>query len=115
MLALDFDIGASRAEPALPLVDQALSWVMAAFAHAGASPTIGTRLGVLLAQAGLADVQGFGVQSYAAPGDPRGPALLSGVVRTLAPQIVAAGIATAEQIGIDSLERRVAEAASAST
>jgi hypothetical protein len=50
------------------------------------------------------------VQGYIAPGDPRGPALLSGVVRTLAPQIVAAGLATTEQIGIDTLEARIADA-----
>jgi SAM-dependent methyltransferase len=113
-LALDFDLGASRAEPALPLVDDALGWVKAAFGRAGANPAIGTKLAPLLAEAGLADVQGFGVQGYAAPGDPRGPALLSGVVRTLAPQIAAAGLATAEQIGIDTLEARVADAARAS-
>ena len=110
LLALDFDLGAARAEPVLPLVTEALGWVQAAFRSAGASPAIGTRLALLLAEAGLADVQGFGVQGYSAPGDARGPALLSGVVRTLAPQIVAAGLATPEQIGIDSLEARVADA-----
>jgi len=114
LLALDFDLGACRAEPALPLVDDALAWVKAAFGRAGASPAIGTKLAVLLAEAGLADVQGFGVQGYAAPGDPRGPALLSGVVRTLAPQIVAAGLATSQQIDIDSFEARVADAVRAS-
>ncbi len=110
LLALDFDLGASRAEPALPLVSAALGWVDAAFRHAGANPAIGTQLALLLAQAGLADVQGFGVQGYIAPGDPRGPALLSGVVRSLAPQIAAAGIATPQQIDIDTLEARIADA-----
>ncbi len=110
LLALDFDLRASRAEPAVPLVDEALGWVDAAFHHAGASPAIGTRLALLMAEAGLTDVQGFGVQGYLAPNDPRGPALLSGVVRTLAPQIVAAGIATPEQISIDTLEARIADA-----
>jgi ubiquinone/menaquinone biosynthesis C-methylase UbiE len=114
LLALDFDLNAARAEPALPLVTDALGWVKDAFERVGASPAIGTRLALLLADAGLADVQGFGVQGYAAPGDPRGPALLSGVVRTLAPQIVAAGLATAEQIGIESFEARIADAVRAS-
>jgi SAM-dependent methyltransferase len=109
LLALDFDLGAVRTEPAVPSVREAIGWVNAAFRHAGASPEIGTRLALLLAEAGLADVQGFGVQGYIAPGDPRGPALLSGVVRSLAPQIVAAGVATAEQIGIDMLEARIAD------
>ena len=114
LLALDFDLGACRAEPALPLVTEAIGWVNAAFRHAGASPQIGARLALLLAEAGLAEVQGFGVQGYLAPNDPRGPALLGSVVRTLAPQIAAAGIATHEQIGIDTLEARIANAVQSS-
>jgi len=110
LLALDFDLGASRAEPAIPFLAQLLGWVNAAFHHAGANSAIGTKLALLLAEAGLADVQTFGVQGYIAPDDPRGPALLSGVVRTLAPQIAAAGIATPAQMGIDTLEARIADA-----
>ena len=110
LLALDFDLGSARADPPVALADEALGWVTAAFAAAGADPTIGTRLAVLLRQAGVADVQGFGVQGYFAPDDPRGPALLCGVVRTLAPQITAAGIASAQQIGIETLAPRLAAA-----
>lgn len=113
MLVLDFDLGSSRAEPPVPLVTQALGWVNAAFRGAGANPTIGTRLAPLLTAAGLTDVQTFGVQAYLAPDDPRGPALLSGVVRSLAPQIVARGIATAEQVGIETLAERIAAAVQA--
>jgi SAM-dependent methyltransferase len=113
LLALDFDLGASRTEPALPLGTEVLGWVNAAFRHAGANPAIGTRLALLLAEAGLVDVQGFGVQAYIAPGDARGPVLLSGVVRTLAPQIAAAGLATPVQMGIDTLETRLADAVQA--
>lgn len=111
MIMLDFDLGSSRAEPAVPLVSQALAWVMAAFRNAGANPVVGTRLALLLAEAGLADVQTFGIQGYLPPDDPRGPALLSGVVRSLAAQIVAAGIATPEQIGLETLSQRIAAAA----
>jgi SAM-dependent methyltransferase len=114
LLALDFDLGAVRAEPPLPLVTEATGWVKAAFVRAGASPAIGAKLALLLAAAGLADVQSFGVQGYSVPSDPRGPALLSGVVRTLAPQIVAAGLAMPGQIDIDSLEARVTDAVRAS-
>lgn len=109
LLALDFDLRASRTEPAVPLADEALGWVDAAFRKAGADPAIGARLVRLLADAGLEQVHGFGAQSYLLPHDPLGPALLSGVVRSLAPKIVAAGLATAERIGIDSLEARIAQ------
>jgi SAM-dependent methyltransferase len=113
LLALDFDLGAARTEPVLPMVTEIVGWVNAAFVHAGASPAIGTKLTLLLSEAGLADVQGFGVQGYIAPGDPRGPALLGGVVRTLAPQISAAGLATPQQIDINTLDARIAAAVKA--
>jgi SAM-dependent methyltransferase len=114
LLALDFDLGSTRAEPPVPLADEALGWVRAAFRRAGADATIGTRLALLLAGAGLENVRTFGVQGYLAPDDPRGPALLCGVVRTLAPQIIAGGIASAEQIGIATLEQRLGAAVQAS-
>ena len=109
-LALDFDLGTSRSEPAVAVTAEALGWIIGAFRHAGADPMIGARLSSLLAQAGLAEVQGFGVQGYLAPGDARGPALLSGVVRSLVPKIIDAGLATAGQIDIDTLQARIAAA-----
>lgn len=88
-----------------------MAWVNAAFRGVGANPTIGTQLSL----AGLVGVQTFGIQScYLATDDPRGPALLSGVVRTLGPQIVAAGLATTEQIDIDTLAQRIAASFQAS-
>ena len=110
LLALDFDVAAARTEPNVPAVAEAARWVIAAFQRAGASPAIGTRLKVLLAQAGLADVQGFGIQGYLLPDDPAGPALLSAVVHSLAPHILAAGLATPDQIDPDRLRARLADA-----
>jgi SAM-dependent methyltransferase len=109
LVVLDFDVGASRAEPAQPLAAQALGWVQAAFRSGGADPAIGTRLALLLRQAGLAAVQGFGVQGYLEPDDPAGPALLSGVVNSLLPQIVGSGVATAAQIDMATLQHRIAQ------
>jgi SAM-dependent methyltransferase len=110
-VAIDFDVGGSRAEPPIALVDDALGWVQEAFRAAGAWPHIGARLGVLLGEAGFERVATFGVQAYLAPLDPSGPALLAGVVRSLAPAIIRHGIATAEQLDVATLERRLAEAA----
>ena len=110
MVMLDFDLGSARAEPAVPLAEEAMRWVLAAFRQAGARPAIGTRLSLLLHEAGLEDVRSFGVQGYLAPHDPAGPALLAGVVRTLLPKIIAAGIATREQVDIETLAPRLAAA-----
>ena len=79
-----------------------------AFTAAGASPRIGARLGMILRQAGLEQVTTFGVQAYLPPQDKAGAALLAGVARAVAPVIVEHGIATAEQLGLDTLEDRIA-------
>jgi hypothetical protein len=108
-VAIDFDVGAVRAEPPVGLVDDALDWVVQAFSAAGASPMIGARLGPILEQAGLDNVTTFGVQDYLPPHDPSGAALLAGVVRSLADEITGHGIATVEQLGLATLERRIAD------
>jgi SAM-dependent methyltransferase len=109
-IAIDFDIGSARTEPAVPLLKEALEWISAAFSAAGASPNIGARLGVILADAGLTGVTTFGVQGYIPPQSPAGPALVAGVIRSLEETIVARRIATREQIGIETLESRIADA-----
>src|SRR5262249_30508873 len=84
-------------------------WVMQAFSAAGASPRIGSHLGLILDRAGLDTVKTFGVQAYLAPNDPAGPALLTGVVRSLAEVITTRGIATVEQMNLATLEARIAD------
>ena len=110
-VAIDFDLGAARAEPPMTLMDEGVAWVEAAFRAAGAWPRIGARLGVLLDEAGFNRVSTFGVQAYLPPSDPSGPALLAAVVRSLAPAIISHGIATAEQLDLATLEHRLGEAA----
>jgi protein-L-isoaspartate O-methyltransferase len=109
MLLVEFDCGPLRAEPPVPLVETARGWIEAAFRSAGADPRIGTQVGQLLRRAGVADVSTFGIQAYFAPTDPTGPALCAGVVSTLAPQIVAQGIATEAELGLETLQARLAE------
>jgi ubiquinone/menaquinone biosynthesis C-methylase UbiE len=108
-VAIDYDIGAARTEPPVRVAEDTLDWVMRAFTAAGASPTIGARLGPILEQAGLEHVSTFGVQDYLQPRDPAGPALLAGVVRSLAGEITRRGIATVEQLDVATLDRRIAD------
>jgi hypothetical protein len=109
-VAVDYDIGSCRTEPPTPLVEVHARRVIAAFRSAGANPVIGTRLALMLADAGLVDTRSIGLQGYIGPDDPRGAAMLAGVVRSLAEQMVAAGIATADELGVATLrERLVAE------
>jgi SAM-dependent methyltransferase len=108
VLVIDYDLGTAGTEPPAELATTALAWVCDAFRSADADPVIGARLQLLLRDAGFDAVETFGVQGYLAPDDPAGPALLAGVVRALAPQIVAAGIATERQVGLDTLQDRLA-------
>lgn len=110
MIAIDFDIGTARAEPHVPLVSQTVGWINAAFAAGGANPVTGARLRPLLRAAGLRDVTTFGIQRYLAPEDPTGPALIAGVVRSLAPKILADGIASDADLGLGTLGQGLADA-----
>jgi SAM-dependent methyltransferase len=107
-LAIDFDLGGARTDPFVPLAQQALEWVERAFAAAGASPRIGARLATMLGQVGLQDVSTLGIQAYLQPDSPMAPDLLGGVVRSLAPVMVQRGIATAEQVDVETIEARIA-------
>jgi hypothetical protein len=65
--------------------------------------------GTILEGAGLLGVTTLGVQTYIAAYNPAGPGLIAGVVRSLAPLIIRHGIANAEQLNVETLERRIAE------
>ncbi len=109
MVLVEFDLGAMRAEPQVPLVDAVRRWIEAAFRSAGADPRIGARAGEMLRRAGFEEVSTFGIQPYFGPGDPTGPVLCAGVTRSLAPQIVAQGIADEAELGLETLQARIAE------
>lgn len=107
MLAMEYDMTAAGTSPALPLVTQVMAWLIAAFQYAGHDAALGVRLPNILAAAGLAEPRAVGLQLYLAPEDPAGPRLLAGTTRTLLPTIERAGIATADEVGIDTLEQRI--------
>jgi SAM-dependent methyltransferase len=110
VVLIDFDVGRAGSEPRVELAERALGWIDAGFRSAGANPRVGSRLAPILRDAGFEDITTIGVQGYYAPGDPAGAAMVAGVVRSLAPRIVAAGIATAEEIGVEDFEQRLAAA-----
>lgn len=109
-VAVDYDMGSVRALPPVELVTKVREWLDAGFSHAQADPFVGMRLPVLLAKAGLQDVGSLGVQLYWPPDHPAAPGLAIGVVRSLAPAIVACGAATDEELGLDTLEQRFGDA-----
>jgi ubiquinone/menaquinone biosynthesis C-methylase UbiE len=105
---LDYDIGGLRTDPPDDLAGPMTALVMAAFRAAGADPTIGSRLQEILAACGAEDVGGLAVAQYLSSDNPLGPAMLSGVVRSLAPVMVAHGLATDAELDLDTLAERIA-------
>jgi protein-L-isoaspartate O-methyltransferase len=109
MAAIEFDVGAARTEPPTTLTSSLVPWLVAGFRSVQADPTIGTRIGLILAEAGVTGVTGFGVQGYLAPDDPAGPALVAGVVSSMSRAIVAAGIATEAELDLPTLQERIGD------
>ena len=100
------DLLTGKSVPAAPVVDEVRIWMLEAFASAGIEMEMGHKLYHTFKAAGLPppkmEIDGFigGVEDVS-------PALFVNVVRTLIPQLEALGVATAEQIQIDTLEARM--------
>ena len=108
VVPIEFDIPAGRALPPTPLVSQALAWVVEAFAKGGIQPALGTRLWAILRKAGLRPLGMLGIQPHFGPDDPGAiTGGLAGVIRTAAPLIERTGVATAEEIGVETFAQRL--------
>ena len=106
---IEFDLRSARSLPSTPLVGQALLWLSQAFARAGIEPTLGSRLWAVLQDAGLRPLGMTGIQPHFGPEDPDGPAMLAGIVRTALPLIERTGVATAAEVGADTLQQRLSD------
>ncbi|PXY20774.1 class I SAM-dependent methyltransferase [Prauserella muralis] len=106
--ALEYEMAAAGSLPATEFGDRIRWWISEAFRRSGLDPILGARLGAVFGAAGLSPTV-VGLQSYRAPGDPEGPRMAAGILRTLLPVIERTGIATADEIGIDTLEQRLAQ------
>jgi SAM-dependent methyltransferase len=104
---IEFDLHSGRSLPVTPLAGQALSWLGEAFTRAGINPALGPRLWTVLLAAGLQPSGMIGVQPHFGPEDPDGAAILAGIVKTALPLIERTGVATAAEVGADTLQQRL--------
>jgi SAM-dependent methyltransferase len=109
VVPIEFDLYSARSIPGTPLVSQALSWLSETFKRSGIEPALGPRLWTIQQEAGLRPVAMIGVQPHFGPEDPDGPAILAGIVRTLVPLMERSGVATATDVGADTLEQRLTD------
>jgi SAM-dependent methyltransferase len=109
-VAIDYDMGGVRALPEVELFTRLQGWFRAGFAYAKADPFLGMRLPVLLAEAGYQDVGSLGLQAYWPPGSRHATDYLVGVLRAMKGPIVASGVATEAELGLDTLAERLPQA-----
>jgi hypothetical protein len=93
--------------PAATIMRQVSSWVFQVFERSGANPRMGPELQRLYQAAGLVDIR---LSLYAPMGgaaDWAGYEVVVGGVRSCLPLLETYGIATAEQVEIESLSERI--------
>ncbi len=108
VVAMEFEMTTAGTLPPTELTGRIAYWVAEAFRRAGLDASLGARLGDVFARAGLGEATVLGLQDYRPPGDRDGARMAAGVVRTLLPVLERTGLATAEEVDIDTLEDRFA-------
>jgi SAM-dependent methyltransferase len=97
----------ARSVPQSALWTQLMSWQQEAFARAGMEH-IGPRLWAIVEAAGLRRLGMMETKPYTAPGDVDGLAWMVETFRSaFLPLFAGTGVATAEQIGVHTLEQRL--------
>ena len=106
VVAIEVDLSTIRPLPETPFTTQGKSWVVEGFAKAGMS-MLGPRLWDIVREAGLRPLGMIGIQPHFGHGDEVGLAFLVESMRVAEPLIVGTGVATAEEIGMETFEQRV--------
>jgi SAM-dependent methyltransferase len=106
VVPVEVDLSPMRWLPEIQLGTQVKSWLVEGFARAGLV-MLGSRLWAIVQEAGLRPLGMMGVQPHFGPDDPVGIAFLVESIRVAAPMIVGTGVATAEEIGMDTFEQRL--------
>ena len=107
---VEFDVTRIESVPGAPLFRTAATWIRQAFEGSGIDPAMGSRLGAVFRDAGLPWPHMSSFQK-ACCGPDGFYWLFAETVRTLLPQIERLGLATAEQVEVDSLARRLRDEA----
>ena len=108
VVPVEEDLSTIRSLPQTAFGTQVKSWLVEAFAKAGMS-MVGSRLWAIVQEAGLRPLGMIGVQPHFGPGDPVGVAVAVANVRAALPLIVGTGVATAEEIGMETFEQRMTD------
>jgi SAM-dependent methyltransferase len=108
---LELDLEACKTEPRCLLFDRIMDWTRQAFAAGGADTRMALKMGRVFEDAGLPTPTVRAISRLDRGPDSETYAVVAGLTRTLLPAIERFGIATAEEIDVDSLEARLREEA----
>ncbi len=106
VVPIEIDLSTMRSLPEHPFMTQVKSWLVEAFAKGGLS-MLGPRLWAIVEEAGLRPLGMIGVQPHFGYGDEVGLAFFVENMRVAEPLIVGTGVATAEEIGMETFEQRL--------
>ena len=108
----EMDIPTYRSVPEVPLLTQSCQWIIGAFERVGVDPSMGTRLHSVFKAAGLGAPQLIGANRVEVGADSQVYQWVAQTVRSLLPLIVKTGVATEDEVGIDTLADRLRAQAS---
>jgi SAM-dependent methyltransferase len=106
VVAIETDLSPAYTEPESTMHTRLMSWMVEGFAKAGLT-MIGRRLWAIVEEAGLRPLGMVGIQPHMGPGDEVSLAAGVEAVRGLVPVFVGTGVATAEEIGLETWAQRV--------
>jgi ubiquinone/menaquinone biosynthesis C-methylase UbiE len=112
----ELDWNGARSHPAVPTYDRSCEWIVKTLAQSGADPRMGAKLAAIMKTAGL-PAASLHLESLAsaAPDSAELATFTADLARTLLPEMRRLGIATAEEVGIDTLAARIRTEMIAST
>ncbi len=95
----------------MPTFTRCLGWGVEALQRSGADPYVGLKLATIFTAAGL-PLPALSIQASIGAG-PEHPVYtaVAGLMRTLLPSIVALGVATADEVDVDTLASRISDEA----
>ena len=109
---MEFDVRPIGSTPEAPLFRTVADWIVRAYEKSGIDPSLGSSLGVAFRDAGLRWPYMTSFQKASC--GPNGIIWwFAEMVRTLLPRIIQSGLATVEEVDIDSLGTRLEEEAAA--
>jgi len=107
---LEMDIGSAEVVPEFPPISRCVEWILAAYRRLGLNPDMGSGLNAAFRAAGL-DARMTGTFRVEAGPDASAYDYLAQSLRSLAPSLVALGIATPEELELDTLADRLRDGA----